>query len=96
MKREQLIELGLFLCVCACLCVCVCVSHLASGLGADGEAEERGRGRVGRHLELPEGCGVALDGLGNLPVHRVQLNGPHHAVLLCVCVCVRGREGGRW
>ena len=57
-------------------------SYLSSGLSPHGEAEQSGLLRVALHLELGEAGGVAFDGLGHLPVHRVQLHGAHHTVLL--------------
>ena len=58
------------------------LSYLPARLGAHSEAEEGGGGGVPLHLELSKRCSVALNGLGHLPVHRVQLHGPHHTVLL--------------
>ena len=63
-------------------------SYLSSGLSPHSEAEQSGLLCVALHLELGEARSVAFDGLGNLPVHRVQLHGPHHTVLL-----VHRREG---
>ena len=57
-------------------------SHLATSLAAHSKAEESGGFGVALHLKLSEGCSMSLDGLGHLPVHRVQLHGPHHTVLL--------------
>ena len=58
------------------------VNHLSSGLASHSEAEQSGLLRVALHLELGEAGGVALDGLGHLPVHGVQLHGADHTVLL--------------
>ena len=63
-------------------------SHLAPSLAAHSEAEQSGGFGVALHLKLSEGCSMAFDGLGHLPVHRVQLHGPHHTVLL------QDRKGG--
>ena len=46
------------------------------------EAEESRLVGVSLHLELHEGRGVALDRLGHLPLHRVELHGSDHAVLV--------------
>ena len=34
------------------------------------------------HLELTEGRRVALDWLGDVPLHAVELHGPDHPVVL--------------
>ena len=34
------------------------------------------------HFELYESSRVALDGLADVPLHAVELHGPHHPVLL--------------
>ena len=46
------------------------------------EAEECGLVGVALHLELDEGSGVAFNRLRNLSLHRVQLHGAHHTVLV--------------
>ena len=47
-----------------------------------GEAEERALLAVALHLELAEGGGVTLDGLGDVPLDAEELHGAHHAVVL--------------
>ena len=37
---------------------------------------------VSLHLKLTEGSCVSLDGLGDVPLHTVELHGPHHSVVL--------------
>ena len=34
------------------------------------------------HLELTEGSRVTLNGLGDVPLHAVELHGPDHPVVL--------------
>ena len=46
------------------------------------ETEQGGLLLISLHLELTEGSRVALNGLGDVPLHAVQLHGPHHPVVL--------------
>ena len=62
-------------------------SHLddvkfSSSGSSDSEAEQGGLLLVSLHLELTEGRGVALDGLGDVPLHTVELHGSDHPVVL--------------
>lgn len=57
-------------------------NHLSTGGTADGEAEKRRRFGVSLCLELGKRGGVALDRLRHFSVHRVQLHGANHAILL--------------
>ena len=60
--------------------------YLGNGGSSDGEAEEGGGCLVARHEELPEGSCMALNGLGHLPLHTVQLHRSHHSVRLQLVV----------
>ena len=53
--------------------------EFASSSAPDGEAEEGGLLLVALHLELDEGCRVALDRLRHLPLHAVQLHRSNHS-----------------
>lgn len=57
-------------------------AYLPPRLPSHGEAEEGGLFGVALHLELCKPSSVSLDGLRHLPVHRVQLHGSNHPVLL--------------
>ena len=57
-------------------------THLSTGGGAHGEAEERGLGGVTLHLELGKAGGVALDGLADLALDRVELHGTDNTLRL--------------
>ena len=46
------------------------------------ETEQGGLLLISLHLELTEGSRVALNGLGDVPLHAVELHGPHHPVVL--------------
>ena len=56
--------------------------ELAPGSTSHSKAEESALLLVSFHLELDEGSSVALNRLGHLPLHTVELHGPHHPVLL--------------
>lgn len=74
-----------------------CKSYFSSRLSADSEAEQSWLFRVSLHLELCEPGGVSLNGLGHLPVHRVELHGSDDAVLLRSREQVRfGRDRGEF
>ena len=46
------------------------------------ETEQGGLLLISLHLELTEGSRVALNGLGDVPLHAVELHGPDHPVVL--------------
>lgn len=72
-------------------------SYFSPCLSADSEAEQSWLFRVSLHLELCEPGGVSLNGLGHLPVHRVELHGSDDAVLLRSREQVRfGRDRGEF
>lgn len=56
--------------------------YFSSRLSPNGETEQSGLFGVALHLELSEACSVPFNGLGHLPVHRVQLHGSNNTVLL--------------
>lgn len=56
--------------------------ELATRRPPDREAEQCALQSVALHLELAEGGGVALDGLGHVPLDAEELHGAHHAVVL--------------
>ena len=56
--------------------------QLATGSSSYREAEERALLSVTLHLELAEGGGVTLDGLGDVPLDAVELHGANHTVVL--------------
>ena len=56
--------------------------ELASSGSSHSKTEEGGLLLVSLHLELTEGRGVALDGLGDVPLHTVELHGSDHPVVL--------------
>lgn len=58
------------------------IGHLSSSLASDGEAEQSRLLCVPLHLELGKAGSMALNGLRNLSVDRVQLHGSHHTILL--------------
>ena len=56
--------------------------ELAPGGAPDGEAEQGALQGVALHLELAEGGGVTLDGLGDVPLNTEELHGADHAIIL--------------
>ena len=55
---------------------------LPSSCSSHGKTEQGGLLLVSLHLELTEGRGVALDWLGDVPLHAVELHGPDHTIVL--------------
>ena len=55
---------------------------LPSSCSSHGKTEQGGLLLVSLHLELTEGRSVALDWLGDVPLHAVELHGPDHTIVL--------------
>ena len=56
--------------------------ELASSGSSHSKTEEGGLLLVSLHFKLTEGRRVALDWLGDVPLHAVELHGPDHPVVL--------------
>ena len=57
-------------------------AHLSALGSSYCKAKQGWLGSVSLHLELWECCGMTLDWLAHFSLHRVQLHGPNHTVLL--------------